>query len=69
MTPLKAIRSKCLDCMCGEANEVKLCESTDCPLYNFRFGKNVIKRQLTEEQRKKASERMKLFHEKQKEKS
>ena len=40
MTPLKAIRAKCLDC-CGEqAKEVKLCPSSDCPLHPFRFGKN-----------------------------
>lgn len=40
MTPLKAIREKCLDCMCGQAQEVKLCPCDDCPLYPFRLGKN-----------------------------
>lgn len=39
-TPLKSIRKKCLDCMCGNANEVKLCPSEDCPTHRFRFGKN-----------------------------
>ena len=40
MTPLKSIRKKCLDCMCGSANEVKLCPSDDCPIFQYRFGKN-----------------------------
>ena len=40
MTPLKAIRAKCLDCCCGQAYEVKLCPCSDCSLYPFRFGNN-----------------------------
>ena len=40
MTPLKAIRVKCLDCCCGQAHEVKLCPCSDCSLYPFRFGNN-----------------------------
>lgn len=49
MTPLQSIRLKCLDCVCGSANEVKLCPSSDCPLYRFRLGKNpnITKRELT----------------------
>lgn len=40
LSPLKAIRSKCLDCMCGQAREVQMCPSEDCSLYVFRYGKN-----------------------------
>lgn len=40
MTPLKAIRKKCLECCCGQYKEVRLCPSRDCPLYPFRFGRN-----------------------------
>ena len=40
MTPMKAIRAKCLDCCCGQAYEVKLCPSEDCPLWPYRFGHN-----------------------------
>ena len=40
MTPLKAIRAKCLDCVCGQPQEVRLCPCKDCPLYPFRMGKN-----------------------------
>lgn len=40
MTPLKAIRLKCLDCSDMSYREVEKCEFTECPLYPFRFGKN-----------------------------
>ena len=36
--PLKAIRDKCLDCCCGQRNEVRLCPIVDCPLYEYRLG-------------------------------
>ena len=50
MTPIKAIRAKCLDCCCGSYKEVELCPCADCSLYPYRFGKNPnIK--LTDEQR------------------
>lgn len=38
MTPMKAIRAKCLDC-CGSSREVRLCTVEKCPLYPYRFGK------------------------------
>jgi hypothetical protein len=40
LTPLKAIRAKCLDCCCQQANEVRLCTVKGCPLYDYRMGKN-----------------------------
>ena len=40
LTPIKAIRVKCLDCCCGSAREVELCPILDCSLYPYRFGKN-----------------------------
>lgn len=40
LTPIKAIRTKCLDCCCGSAKEVELCPIPDCSLYPYRFGKN-----------------------------
>jgi len=60
MTPMKAIRANCLDCN-GTASEVKLCPCTDCPLWPFRLGKNpnIKPRNLTDEQRKAAAERLK----------
>ena len=56
MTPLRAIRAKCLDCVCNLPQEVQLCPSTDCPLYPFRLGKNPnIK--LSDEERERRAER------------
>lgn len=40
LTPVKAIRVKCLDCSNGQMKEIRLCPITDCPLYRFRMGKN-----------------------------
>lgn len=50
---LKSIRGKCLDCVGGHTVEVKLCPSTDCPLWPFRMGKdqNRTPRQMTAAQR------------------
>ena len=58
--PVKAIREKCLDCCCGSTAEVKLCDITSCPIHPFRFGKNPFrqKREMTEEQKKVAVDRM-----------
>lgn len=35
----KAIRLKCLDCCAFQSKEVKLCTSTNCPLWRYRMGK------------------------------
>ncbi|MFA6599827.1 MAG: hypothetical protein WC352_02450 [Candidatus Omnitrophota bacterium] len=40
LTPLKAIRKKCLECSCFSPKEVRLCPITDCALYEYRFGHN-----------------------------
>lgn len=54
LTPLRAIRLKCLDCA-YTSNEVDLCPCVDCPLYRFRFGKNPNV-QLSEEERERRSQ-------------
>ena len=38
LTPLKAIRTKCLDCSGGSPQEVRECSFTDCALHEYRFG-------------------------------
>ena len=38
LTPMRAIRAKCLDCCCGSATEVRLCEIRVCPLYPYKSG-------------------------------
>ena len=62
--PIKAIRCFCIDCMGGQAREVKDCTAPNCPLYAFRMGKNPYPtRQYTEEQRQAMAERMKKVNE------
>jgi len=39
LTPLRAIRHKCIDCCAGQVYEVKLCTAESCPLYAYRMGK------------------------------
>lgn len=60
ISPLRAIRLKCLDCCCGSSNEVKLCTALNCPLYPFRDGHNpfTAKRVWTDEQRDAARVRL-----------
>jgi len=38
-TAIPSIRNKCLDCSGGSYKEVRLCPSTDCDLWPYRFGK------------------------------
>jgi len=40
LTPLKAIRAKCLDCSNNQPKEVRFCLVVDCPLYSYRLGRN-----------------------------
>ena len=39
LTPIKAIRAKCIDCCCGEKKEVRLCPIEWCPIWPYRMGK------------------------------
>jgi hypothetical protein len=40
LSPLKSIRAKCLECCNGKPSMVRHCESTDCAIHMYRFGKN-----------------------------
>jgi len=40
ISPLKALRLKCLDCCNGSAQEVRLCTAVDCSSWPFRMGRN-----------------------------
>jgi len=70
--PVKAIRENCIDCMGGRESEGHLkriteCASTNCALFDFRFGTNPYHTQnLTDVQRKERAERFKasLSHDK-----
>ena len=60
LTPMKAIRDKCIDCSGGSKHEVKLCVCTDCPLWPFRLGRHpfLAERPLTDEQRARLRDRL-----------
>lgn len=64
-SPLKAIRAHCLNCS-GSSNEVKLCPVERCELYPFRSGRNPYrtKREMSEEQKAAAVERLARAREK-----
>ena len=38
LTPIKAIRQKCLDCCCGHTAEIRNCAVKNCALYPYRMG-------------------------------
>ena len=39
LTPLRAIRKKCLWCCLGSPNEIRICRVTRCSLYRYRPGR------------------------------
>jgi hypothetical protein len=43
LTPIKAIREKCLECSAWSFYEVKLCPNKNCAIYPFRMGKRPVK--------------------------
>lgn len=67
ISPLRAIRLKCLDCCCQQRNEVKDCTAANCPLFNFRLGKNPNRkssgRVMTDEQKQAVALRLKQARE------
>ena len=73
-SPVKAIRENCIECMGGKESEghikrISECGSSDCALFDFRFGKNPYHTQsLTDKQRKERANRLKLvrLHDKRK---
>lgn len=39
LTPVRAMRAKCLDCTGNQSAEVKLCPAYSCPLWPYRMGR------------------------------
>ena len=63
-SPLMAIKEFCMECCGGDRNMVKSCSAPQCPLFEFRFGKNPYnKPTLTDEQRQELAERAKRARE------
>jgi hypothetical protein len=50
MSPMEAIRARCLDCSAGSPVEVRFCAHAKCPSWPFRMGKNPWRAPLSEAQ-------------------
>jgi hypothetical protein len=46
LTPMKAIRQKCLQCCCGQLKEVRECAVQTCALWPYRMGRRPKKQTL-----------------------
>ena len=57
-TPMRVIRQKCLECSCWNTAEVKECPTVNCALWEYRSGKGNRKLNLSDEEKKKRSDRM-----------
>ncbi len=49
LTPIKAMRAKCLDCCGGIAKEVRECSIIKCPIWPYRMGKRPVADDLVDE--------------------
>ena len=49
ISPVEAIRRKCLDCSGHQPAEVKLCEAVTCPIWPFRAGRHPYTRKSLQE--------------------
>ena len=57
LSPIKAIRKHCLECVGFSAPEVKNCTSPLCALFPFRFGYDPGRREsMTDAQRERRAE-------------
>lgn len=65
LSPIKAIRQKCLECSNWSVTGIQMCPVKACALYEFRFGKDPgrKKRVLSDEQRKIVVERFRKARE------
>ena len=58
ISPLRALRLKCLDCCNGSALEVRLCTAVICPSWPFRMGTSPWRSPLSPEARAERAEQM-----------
>lgn len=61
MSPIDAIRARCVDCCGGSKDEVRKCTAVACPSWPFRMGTSPWRnpRNLSEKQREEMAERLK----------
>ena len=53
ISPLKALRLRCLDCCAGSAAEVRLCVSVTCPSWPFRMGRSPWRKPISDATRER----------------
>ena len=63
MTPMQAIKAKCIECCCGDKKEARMCTITGCPIWQFleerrKLKETKAKRILTDEEKAALSERL-----------
>lgn len=51
MSPLQALRARCLDCCGHQEKEVALCTAVDCPSWPFRMGTDPWRKPASEARR------------------
>ncbi len=54
MSPLRALRLRCIDCSGDSAAEVRLCTAVTCPAWSFRMGANPWRTPASEAKRERA---------------
>src|SRR5215471_2662957 len=58
MSPLQALRARCLDCCGDQEKEVSLCPAVDCPSWPFRMGTDPWRKPASEARREAARRSM-----------
>jgi hypothetical protein len=58
MSPLQALRARCLDCCGYQEKEVALCPAVDCPSWPFRMGTDPWRKPASEARREAARRTM-----------
>jgi hypothetical protein len=58
MSPLRALRARCLDCCGQQANEVAACSAVACPSWPFRMGTDPWRKPASEARREAARREM-----------
>jgi hypothetical protein len=53
LTPVKAIKNHCVECMGFNRHEVKSCTSSLCPLFPYRTGHNISRQGIGQNRAKK----------------
>ncbi len=48
LTPIKAIRMKCMQCSNGQYSEIRKCPIPGCALYHYRLGHRPDKETITD---------------------